>query len=159
PNGHAIEARLYAADPERGFLPATGEDLLWRPPAGAGVRVDAGIAGGDAISIYYDPLLAKVIAHGPDPATALRRLAHALRTTARLGVRSNRASLRAILDQPAFHTGATDTEFLTRHFQDWREPAGDLSLALIAATLAQWAQPPRPDASQGYWRNNPNRAQ
>jgi acetyl-CoA carboxylase biotin carboxylase subunit len=152
--GHAIEARLYAEDPARGFLPATGEILHWRAPAGAGVRVDHGIASGEIISIHYDPLLAKIIAHGPDRATAIRRLARALERMTVLGVQTNQALLRALLGHPAFQAGTTDTEFLTRYGADWREPVGDLPTALIAATLAQWLQHPRPDGSRGYWRNN-----
>jgi acetyl/propionyl-CoA carboxylase alpha subunit len=73
-------------------------------------------------------------------------------------VQTNQAFLRAALDHPAFQAGATDTDFLARHFAGWREPAGDLPLALIAATLAQWVQHPRPDAG-GYWRNNPGQPQ
>ncbi len=152
--GHAIEARLYAEDPARGFLPATGEILRWRPPKGAGVRVDGGIAGGEIISIHYDPLLAKIIAYGPDRATAIRRLVHALEMTTLLGVQTNQAFLRALLGHQAFQAGTTDTDFLARHLADWHEPLGDLPAALIGATLAQWLQHPRPDGSRGYWRNN-----
>jgi geranyl-CoA carboxylase alpha subunit len=159
PHGHAIEARLYAEDPASGFLPATGEILLWRAPTSEGVRIDGGIASGDAVSIHYDPLLAKLIAHGPDRTAAIRRLARALETTILLGVQTNIAFLRAVLDLPTFQSGATDTGFLSRHLADWREPAGDLPLALIAATLAQWVQHPRPNRTSSYWRNNPNQPQ
>jgi geranyl-CoA carboxylase alpha subunit len=154
-DGHAIEARLYAEDPANGFLPATGTIALWRAPAGESLRVESGVQTGDQVTIHYDPLLAKLVAHGPDRPTALRRLARALETTTLLGVTNNRAFLRAILNHPAFQGGALSTGFLAEHFAGWAEPEGDLPLALIAATLAQWAQHPRIEASGGYWRNNP----
>ena len=78
PRGHAVEARLYAEDPSAGFLPATGTVHVYREPAEPGVRVDSGIRAGTEVGTAYDPMLAKVIAHGADRATALRRLARAL---------------------------------------------------------------------------------
>jgi acetyl-CoA carboxylase biotin carboxylase subunit len=152
-HGHAIEARLYAEDPAGGFLPTTGDIIGWRAPQNEGLRVDSGIAGGDTVSIYYDPLLAKLVAYGADRASAIRRLAYALQTTTLLGIQTNQSFLRAVLDHPAFQLGAIDTDFLARHLASWREPAGDLPLALIAATLAQWTRHPRPGGA-GYWRNN-----
>ena len=92
--GHAVEARLYAEDPASAFLPASGEVALWREPQGAGVRVDAGIATGDTVSPHYDPLLAKICAHGTDRTEALRRLERALAGSTLLGVRIGRASCR-----------------------------------------------------------------
>ncbi len=139
PAGHAIEARLYA---ESGFLPATGEVLLWREPDGEGLRVDSGIRGGDQVTIHYDPMLAKIIAHGPDRATACRRLARALETTSLLGVGNNRLFLRAVLDHPAFLASDLSTEFIADHFAGWAEPEGDTPLALLAAALAQWNSTP-----------------
>jgi acetyl/propionyl-CoA carboxylase alpha subunit len=158
-HGHAVEARLYAEDPANGFLPATGTALLWRAPIGEGLRIESGVQTGDQVTIHYDPLLAKIVAHTPDRATAIRRLARAIETTALLGVTNNRAFLRAILDHPAFQAGALSTSFLAEHFADWAEPAGDLPLALIAATLAQWARHPQIETSGGYWRNNPGQSQ
>ncbi|RME49171.1 MAG: acetyl/propionyl/methylcrotonyl-CoA carboxylase subunit alpha [Caldilineae bacterium] len=152
--GHAIEARLYAENPARDFLPATGSVLLWQEPAGEGVRVDGGIQTGDAIGIHYDPLLAKLIAHGPDRPTALRRLRRALETTVLLGLPNNLAFLRAVVQHPAFAAGELHTAFIEQHLAGWREPDGDLSLALVAATLDDWA---RRAGDDGYWRNNPNR--
>ena len=92
-DGHAIEARLYAEDPSAGFLPATGEVVEMRWPVGDGVRIDAGIGVGDVVGTKYDPLLAKVIAHGADRAEALSRLAEALDVTSVLGVTTNRGFL------------------------------------------------------------------
>jgi acetyl-CoA/propionyl-CoA carboxylase biotin carboxyl carrier protein len=94
PAGHAVEARVYAEDPARGFLPATGSVRVLRLPAGAGVRVDAGVAAGDEITPRYDPMIAKVIAHAHDRETALRRLGDALADTAVLGLRTNISYLR-----------------------------------------------------------------
>lgn len=97
--GHAIEARLYAEDPQRDFLPTVGTIGLWQEPSGEHVRVDAGIRASDAISIHYDPLLAKVMAWGGDRAEALARLNQALDQTLITGVETNREYLRQ-LTQP-----------------------------------------------------------
>jgi len=155
PAGHAIEARLYAEDPANDFLPVTGEILAWRPAAGEDVRVDDGIRAGDSVSVHYDPLLAKIIAHGPTRRDALRRLDDALRRTVLLGLTTNQAHLRAILGHPAFvDAGALSTRFLEDHLPDWQPAANaeETAVALIAATLAQWQ---RATAGRGYWRNNP----
>src|SRR6185503_6906819 len=80
-NGHAAEARLYAEDPERGFLPSTGKLTVLELPTGEGVRVDTGVEAGSVVSPYYDPMIAKVIAHGEDRGEALERLAGALGQT------------------------------------------------------------------------------
>src|SRR5262249_23476782 len=115
-SGHAVEARLYAEDPENGFLPATGTVALWRPPAE--VRVDAGIATGDEVSMYYDPLIAKLSASGEDRLEALRRLDAALAQTVLLGLRNNIAFLRRVLMHPAHLAGDLDTGFLGRFAAD-----------------------------------------
>ncbi|MFQ5578778.1 MAG: acetyl/propionyl-CoA carboxylase subunit alpha, partial [Anaerolineae bacterium] len=117
--------------------------------------MDGGIQTGDAVGIHYDPLLAKIIAHGPDRPTALRRLRRALETTVLLGLPNNLAFLRAVVSHPAFEAGQLDTGFLKTHLADWREPDGNLSLALAAATLDAWTR--HTAGGDGYWRNNPNR--
>ncbi|WP_374688041.1 acetyl/propionyl/methylcrotonyl-CoA carboxylase subunit alpha, partial [Promineifilum sp.] len=123
PAGHAIEARLYAEDPANDFLPVTGEVLAWRPAAGEGVRVDGGIRAGDSVTVHYDPLLAKIIAHGPTRADALRRLDDALHRTILLGLTTNQTYLRAILAHPAFRdAGALSTRFLEEHLPGWQPP-------------------------------------
>jgi acetyl/propionyl-CoA carboxylase alpha subunit len=114
PRGHAIEARLYAEDPEHGFLPASGRVVELRWPAGEGVRVDAGIRVGDLVTDRYDPLLAKVIVHAPTRAEAVRRLRDALAETRLLGVRTNLRFLRWLADQPAFTAGEMRTDTLTK---------------------------------------------
>ena len=103
--GHAIEARVYAETPHRGFLPSTGAVLAWRAPAGEGVRVDAGIDEGLEITAHYDPMIAKVIAYGSDRAQALDRLDRALADTVVLGVDTNIAFLRRLLAEPAVQVG------------------------------------------------------
>jgi acetyl-CoA/propionyl-CoA carboxylase, biotin carboxylase, biotin carboxyl carrier protein len=114
--GHAIEARLYAEDPWAGFLPATGELLEVRWPDGEGVRVDAGVGTGDVVGSRYDPMLAKVIAAGPDRATALGRLRDALAGTATLGVTTNRGFLRWLLGREDVARGEMDTELIDREW-------------------------------------------
>ncbi|MGA8520526.1 MAG: biotin carboxylase N-terminal domain-containing protein, partial [Pseudonocardiaceae bacterium] len=108
-DGHAVEARIYAEDPALGFLPTGGQVLQLREPAGPGVRVDSGLALGDAVGSDYDPLLAKVIAHGPDRDTALRRLDAALAQTSILGLGTNVAFLRALLADADVQAGKLDT--------------------------------------------------
>jgi acetyl/propionyl-CoA carboxylase alpha subunit len=156
PRGHAIEARLYAEDPADDFRPAIGEILMWRPPTGQGVRVDDAIRAGDQVTADYDPLLAKIIAHGDTRAGALRRLRHALADTVLFGLTTNLAYLRAILEQPAFaDPGSLSTRFLEEHLADW-PPAitpQERAVALTAVTLAQWHR--LSAGGPGYWRNNP----
>jgi acetyl-CoA/propionyl-CoA carboxylase biotin carboxyl carrier protein len=113
-DGHAIEARIYAEDPAEGFLPAGGRILLLREPAGLGVRVDSGMSTGDTVGRDYDPLLAKIITHGPDRDIALRRLDTALAQTSILGVRTNVAFLRALLADADVRAGKLDTGLVQR---------------------------------------------
>jgi excisionase family DNA binding protein len=119
--GHAIEVRLYAEDAEAGFLPATGriEALEW--PAGPGIRIDAGIDAGDDVSGRFDPMLAKVIAHGSDRAEALERLTDALDRTTVLGLVTNLRFLRWLVREPAVRDGAMRVDSLDRIWppDDW----------------------------------------
>ncbi|GAA1513177.1 biotin carboxylase N-terminal domain-containing protein [Agromyces terreus] len=112
--GHAIEARVYAESPERGFLPSTGEVLAWAPPTGDGVRVDAGIRTGQVVTADYDPMLAKIIAYGADRAEALERLDAALAETVVLGVDTNLGFLGRLLAEPDVRSGALDTGLIGR---------------------------------------------
>ncbi|OHV33564.1 MULTISPECIES: ATP-binding protein [Pseudofrankia] len=113
--GHAVEARVYAEDASRGFLPTGGEILALAEPAGEGVRVDSGIALGSTVGSDYDPMLAKVIAWAPDRAGALRRLDTALAGTVLLGVTTNIGFLRTLLTHPDVRAGALDTGLVERH--------------------------------------------
>ena len=110
--GHAIEARLYAEDPANEFLPSTGTLHVWEPPeASAGLRIDSGVEEGSEIGVYYDPLLAKVIAHAEDRDSAIRMLARALRHFGAQGVRTNREFLIDLLELEEFQTGKAHTGF------------------------------------------------
>ena len=113
--GHAIEARLYAEDPLNSYLPVTGEFQRFEFPATEGLRVDAGIDAGSSVTVHYDPMIAKVIAHAPTRAAATDVLATALRQAHIHGSTTNRALLVRILEHPEFAGGETDTHFLQRH--------------------------------------------
>src|SRR5215468_661858 len=110
--GHAIEARLYAEEPTNGFLPSTGTLHVWEIPQGMeGVRIDSGVEAGTEIGVYYDPLLAKIIAHGPDRETTVRKLVYALRHCAAQGVETNREFLIDVLEHEDFRAGRAHTGF------------------------------------------------
>ncbi len=110
--GHAIEARLYAEDPANDFLPSTGTLHMWRPPQPSdGLRIDSGVNEQDEIGVYYDPLLAKVIAYADDRESAIRRLTYALRNFAAQGVQTNREFLIAMLESEEFKSGKAHTGF------------------------------------------------
>ncbi|HEX3536722.1 MAG TPA: acetyl/propionyl/methylcrotonyl-CoA carboxylase subunit alpha, partial [Stellaceae bacterium] len=136
--GHAIEARLYAEDPERGFLPQTGtlHGLRFPPPEVA--RVDAGVRQGDTVTPFYDPMVAKIIAWGEDRAAAVGRLRRAMAETAVLGIGTNLEFLARVAAHPEFVVGAVDTGFIERNraaLMRPRRPAPDAVLA--AAALAR----------------------
>ena len=116
--GHAVEARLYAEDPEHGFLPSTGKLWALSFPEGEGLRVDAGIAEGGEVTAFYDPMIAKIIAHGETRAEALDRLARALRATRVAGPRCNVAFLTALAEAPDFRAGHFDTSFIDGHLAE-----------------------------------------
>ena len=113
--GHAVEARIYAEDPERGFLPATGTLAhLATPPESGHVRIDSGVREGDAVTSWYDPMIAKVIAHGEDRGMALDRLAGALRKFEVAGVATNVPFLSRLVGEPGFRAGDVDTGLIER---------------------------------------------
>ncbi|MGW5031249.1 acetyl-CoA carboxylase biotin carboxylase subunit [Streptomyces nigra] len=116
--GHAVEARVCAEDPARGFLPSGGTVLKLREPQGDGVRTDSGLSEGTEVGSLYDPMLSKVIAYGPDRATALRRLRAALAETVTLGVPTNAGFLRRLLAHPAVVAGELDTGLVERVVDD-----------------------------------------
>ncbi|WP_020123249.1 biotin carboxylase N-terminal domain-containing protein [Streptomyces canus] len=116
--GHAIEARVCAEDPARGFLPSGGTVLRLNEPQGDGVRTDSGLSEGTEVGSLYDPMLSKVIAYGPDRATALRKLRAALAETVTLGVQTNAGFLRRLLAHPAVVAGELDTGLVERVVAD-----------------------------------------
>ncbi|MGW4347036.1 acetyl-CoA carboxylase biotin carboxylase subunit [Streptomyces sp. NPDC004690] len=116
--GHAVEARLCAEIPARGFLPSGGTVLKLHEPEGDGVRTDSGLSEGTEVGSLYDPMLSKVIAYGPDRATALRKLRAALAQTVTLGVQTNAAFLRSLLAHPAVAAGELDTGLVERVVDD-----------------------------------------
>ncbi len=138
-SGHAIEARLYAEDPYKNFLPQSGTLVDWRPATGEGVRVDHGLVAGLVVSPFYDPLLAKVITHGATREEARRRLIVALEDTVALGPTTNRDFLVAMLRHPAFVAGEATTTFIDRYFakpsDGMRRPKPDLRTLALAAVL------------------------
>ena len=143
--GHAIEARVYAEDAAHGFLPQAGTIVHARWPCRPFVRVDSGLESGDAVPVHYDPILAKIIAHGADRAQALGRLAAALDDTVIQGVVSNVPFLRALARARAVESGAFDTEWIEREFLAGfaaLATAAAPELALAAAALAELSAAP-----------------
>ncbi|HEX9029750.1 MAG TPA: acetyl-CoA carboxylase biotin carboxylase subunit, partial [Anaerolineales bacterium] len=137
-NGHAIECRLYAEDPENGFLPASGKLLQFIAPAGPGVRIDSGFTGGDQITTFYDPMIAKLIVHAEDRLAALRRMQAALRDTVLLGVPTNWQFLQDVLSHPDFQAGGADTTWVEQALAGWQAPECPLPPEVIlAAALVQ----------------------
>ncbi len=132
--GHAIEVRIYAEDPDNGFLPQTGEVLRYEEPSGGGVRVDAGITQGSEISVRYDPLLAKLIVHAESRRSAIERLRRALADYTILGTRTNLPYLRRIMRHPRFEAGDVTTHFVEEHETDLKRTVSDLAPD-VAATL------------------------
>ena len=135
--GHAIEARVYAEDPGRGFLPTGGRVFDLVEPQGPGVRVDSGLACGSVIGSDYDPMLSKVIAHAADRAGALRALDRALADTAVLGVTTNIEFLRFLLADPDVTAGRLDTGLLDRRAPGF-QPATAQDRDLVAAAAYKW---------------------
>ncbi|MFD8894232.1 biotin carboxylase N-terminal domain-containing protein [Streptomyces sp. NPDC059566] len=153
PTGHAVEARLYAEDPAQDWRPQTGALHTLAIPGG--VRVDTGFTDGDTVGIHYDPMLAKVVAHAPTRAEAVRALAHALAGARIHGLTTNRELLVRSLRHPDFTAGQLDTGFYERHLGTLTADAPDATAAALAAALAEAA--PAPDAPLaarlGGWRN------
>ncbi len=134
--GHAIEVRLYAEDPAREYLPSTGTVLEFAPPWAPGVRVDSGVEAGDQATMYYDPMLAKLIVHAENRAAAVARLRWSLDHWAVLGVTTNLPLLRAVVADREFVAGHTDTRFLQRrNLASVSPPASVPALVLVAAAV------------------------
>jgi len=157
--GHAIEARLYAEDPARGYLPAAGPIVSFHPGASDEVRWDAGVRSGSVISPHYDPMLAKVIAWGETRDEAARSLERALRVTHLHGPATNRDLLCAVLANPDFLAGALTTSFLDDHFatEEVRSPRPTSDVLVRAAVIAALTAEARRTVGRTLpsgWRNN-----
>ena len=158
PRGHAIELRVYAEDPARGDLPQAGRLLLYREPRMPGVRIDSAVSEGDEIGVYYDPLVAKLIASADSRDAARRRAIEALREFAILGIRTNIPLLVALLEHPGFVAGDLDTGFLDRErpaLAPWLDGPVPPAVALIAAAARREssARAVRPGPSPGEARD------
>ncbi|MEV6261347.1 biotin carboxylase N-terminal domain-containing protein [Streptomyces sp. NPDC051784] len=164
PEGHAVEARLYAEDPARDWQPQTGALLTFDVPTGPGVRVDTGYTGGDTVGVHYDPMLAKVIAHAPTRAEAVRILARTLERARLHGPVTNRDLLVRSLRHPDFAAGILDTGFYDRHLTALTAPgAAEEQATRLAATAAALAAAAGTatggPARFGAWRNLPSQPQ
>lgn len=151
--GVAIEARINAEDPAAGYRPALGEIRLFKPPVQDGVRVDTGVRSGSVVSPYYDSLLAKIIAYGPDRGVASARLSASLGEFAILGITSSQAFLRDIVDHPRFRAGELTTRFIGETFPDgWTDtPDDDDDFAAAAAIWALTREIHRAAPNLGPW--------
>jgi len=131
-SGHAAEARLYAEDPSHGFLPSTGRLVALQFPADEGLRVDAGVEAGSEVTPFYDPMIAKLIAHAPTRDRALDRLADALEATLAIGPRTNLGFLAALARAPGFRGGDFDTGFIDRNLSQLAPPQQGIDRAAVA---------------------------
>ncbi len=169
---HALECRIYAEDPARGFMPSAGRIDIYRSPTGPGVRCDDGIASGSVVSPHYDSLLLKLMTSGYDRPEAIRLMEQALAETVILGVTTNISYLQDIVAHPAFAEGKVHTQFLAEHFADWRPPQPETEtdwLALAAFEAVSRSSTPAgsappgglildPWSSAGRWRSSPSGA-
>ena len=138
--GHSMEARIYAEDPSKGFLPAIGDLAMWRAPAGPGIRVDTGVREGDSVTVDFDPMLAKLVVHAPTRTAAARRLYNALSDLRVLGVITNIGFLRQMTIHPDFVSGSITTDYLdSTDISEFAEPEHDPStLVAIAAAASRF---------------------
>ncbi|MDV4146540.1 acetyl/propionyl/methylcrotonyl-CoA carboxylase subunit alpha [Shimia sp. FJ5] len=156
-SGWAMEVRLYAEDPQNGFLPQTGPILHWQPAEGPGLRMDSGIATGQAVSSHYDPMLAKLVASGATREDTRRKLARAVEETSLLGVRNNLAFLAKVLRHPTFAEGEATTDFLGSVFTEdttLRAAAPDMESCALATALTHTSTRAAHQDLQD-WRNTP----
>jgi 3-methylcrotonyl-CoA carboxylase alpha subunit len=152
--GHAIECRVYAEDPANGFLPSTGKLLQYVEPRGPGIRVDSGVAAGNEVSHFYDPLLAKLIVHAEDRPAAIQRMQTALKDFVVHGVITNIDFLQSVLSHPDFQNGRVTTQWVEQNMNSLMESGSLLpafheqapGLHIIAAALADLTMVNRPSS-------------
>lgn len=139
-HGHAIECRICAEDPLNGFLPSTGRISSLRAPAGPGIREDRGVNEGDEVSVYYDPLLAKLVVWAPERIAAIAKMRRALSEYAIEGVTTNIPACNFVLSHPSFQSGVYDTGFFGRWYTPDAQPHPGKPLANAMALLGAWLQ-------------------
>ena len=161
-DGWAIEARVYAEDPRRGFLPSIGRLVRYQEPSGEGIRVDSGIVEGGEVSMYYDPMIAKLCAHAADRSTATARLARALDGYLVRGVGHNIPFLSAVLANPRFAEGRLSTNFIAEEYgerfqgRELDEAARhDLAAVAVAMRVRESARAAEIDGRMRTWRYHP----
>ncbi len=133
--GHAIEARIYAEDPNNDFLPNAGKIDFWDPPRFDGVRIDDGVVTGQTLSTFYDPMIAKIVGFGGNRESARQKLIHGLTKTALFGIKNNKQFLIECLRKPSFISGDFRTDFISKEFQDQDktvEPKKLLDIAIVS---------------------------
>ncbi|VAW10271.1 Methylcrotonyl-CoA carboxylase biotin-containing subunit [hydrothermal vent metagenome] len=154
-SGHAVEARLYAENPGTGFLPATGRVLHFQHPTGPGLRIDAGLAAGDTVTSHYDPMIAKIIAHGETRTQALSRLDGALARLEFAGPQTNQSFLRHLLADQAFVSGRMDTGLIDARLPDivtsLQTPPGAHVATAVRAVMATEARRWQARGRQSPW--------
>ena len=139
--GHAIEARIYAEDPYKGFVPQTGAVKRWSAPSGPGIRTDSGVESGSVVGSFYDPMLAKIMAYGADRQQVRQRLLRALEQTTLLGVGNNQQFLHMLLQNEVFAEGAATITYLDQNPQLYSEedlPLRTIAVAAVASSLGQY---------------------
>ena len=141
PRGHAIEVRVYAEDPDKGFLPTTGTIAYLKEPQGYGVRVDSALYPGYEVTPYYDPMLAKLVVHGRDRGEAIERMQRAIEEYVILGCKTNLGYLGRLIAHPAFAAGDTYTHFVNTHAEALKGPSGVPPELLAALPQLQSAMP------------------
>jgi acetyl-CoA carboxylase biotin carboxylase subunit len=142
-SGHAIECRITSEDPAHGFLPSSGRIELLQLPGGPGIRWDGGIQEGDEVSLFYDPLLGKVIVHAPTREAAITRMLRALAELRIVGVETSAPFLMRVLAEPDFQAGDIDIRYIERHGDLMEAPASDESLRAAAVAAALMAEEAR----------------
>ncbi|MBN1573904.1 MAG: ATP-grasp domain-containing protein, partial [Deltaproteobacteria bacterium] len=142
-SGHAIEARIYAEDPENSFFPSVGNILFMKEPTGPGVRVDSGIYSGFTVPMEYDPILAKLVVFAGTRGDAIRRMVRALKNYPILGIKTPVPMIIDIISSKQFQDGETYTDFIEANFKDWRPLRSDADAAVAAYIIDEMLKPKR----------------
>jgi acetyl-CoA carboxylase biotin carboxylase subunit len=149
-SGHAIEVRIYAEDPDKGFIPSPGPIVGWSAPSGPGIRLDSGFEGGQIVTPHYDPMIAKLIASGRDREEALTRLGGALEEFLIAGIRTGLPFLRRVCENAVFQKGAYDTAFIENEMSEPLPPLDNSLRDLVFAAVAQRAAVLDPDGATRF---------